>query len=76
MKERNSIMNFKSLSIAAIGAMLLSVPVYAKELRLSHQWSTKDVRHKFAQILADHVESENVGLKIKIFENLQDLLML
>ena len=56
-------MNFKSLSIAAIGAMLLSVPVYAKELRLSHQWSTKDVRHKFAQILADHVESENVGLK-------------
>ena len=60
-------MNFKSLSIAAIGAMLLSVPVYAKELRLSHQWSTKDVRHKFAQILADHVESENVGLKIKIF---------
>ena len=60
-------MNFKSLSIAAIGAMLLSVPVSAKELRLSHQWSTKDVRHKFAQILADHVETENVGLKIKIF---------
>ena len=60
-------MNFKSLSIVAIGAMLLSVPGYAKELRLSHQWSTKDVRHKFAQILADHVESENVGVKIKIF---------
>ena len=50
-------MNFKSLSIAAIGAIVLSVSASAKELRLSHQWSTKDVRHKFAQILADHVES-------------------
>ena len=60
-------MNFKSLSIAAIGALLLSVSVSAKELRLPHQWSTKDDRHKFAQILADHVESKNVGLKIKIF---------
>ena len=59
-------MNFKSLSIAAIGVILLSVSASAKELRLSHQWSTKDVRHKFAQILADYVESENVGLKIKI----------
>ena len=60
-------MNFKSLTMATIGAIVLSTAVSAKELRLSHQWSTKDVRHKFAQILADHVETANVGLKIKIF---------
>ena len=53
-------MNFKSLSIATIGAIMLSSTVSAKELRLSHQWSTKDVRHKFAQILSDHVEKANV----------------
>ena len=53
--------------MATIGAIVLSAGVSAKELRLSHQWSTKDVRHKFAQILADHVETANVGLKIKIF---------
>jgi len=46
-------MNFKSLSIMTIGAIALSANVSAKELRLSHQWSTKDVRHKFAQIVTN-----------------------
>ena len=39
----------------------------AKELRLSHQWSTADVRHKVAQIVADEVAAANVDLEIKIF---------
>jgi len=39
----------------------------AKELRLSHQWSTADVRHKVAQIVADEVAKADVGLEIKIF---------
>ncbi|MEM1049343.1 MAG: TRAP transporter substrate-binding protein DctP [Pseudomonadota bacterium] len=39
----------------------------AKELRLSHQWSTADVRHKVAQIVADEVAAAEVGLDIKIF---------
>lgn len=39
----------------------------AAELRLSHQWSDKDVRHKVAQIVADEVASANVDLDIKIF---------
>lgn len=39
----------------------------AKELRLSHQWSTEDVRHKVAQIVADHVAEADVDLEIKIF---------
>ena len=37
------------------------------ELRLSHQWSTADVRHKVAQIVADEVAAANVDLDIKIF---------
>jgi len=41
--------------------------VNAAELRLSHQWSTKDVRHKVAQIVADEVAAANVDLEIKIF---------
>ena len=39
----------------------------AKELRLSHQWSTNDIRHKVAQIVADEVAKANVDLEIKIF---------
>ncbi len=39
----------------------------AAELRLSHQWSTKDVRHKVAQMVADGVAAANVDLSIKIF---------
>ena len=39
----------------------------ALELRLSHQWSTKDVRHKVAQMVADGVAAANVDLSIKIF---------
>lgn len=41
--------------------------VQAKELRLSHQWSTNDVRHKVAQIVADEVAAANVDLEVRIF---------
>ncbi len=37
------------------------------ELRLSHQWSTKDVRHQVAQIVADEVAAAGVDLTVKIF---------
>ncbi|MEM9430308.1 MAG: TRAP transporter substrate-binding protein DctP, partial [Pseudomonadota bacterium] len=39
----------------------------ATELRLSHQWSDKDVRHKVAEIVASEVASADVGLEIQIF---------
>ena len=39
----------------------------AAELRLSHQWSTSDVRHKVAEIVANEVAAADVGLDIKIF---------
>ena len=37
------------------------------ELRASHQWNTKDVRHKMVQIIADEMEKANVGATVKIF---------
>lgn len=37
------------------------------ELRLSHQWSTKDIRHKVAQMVADEVAAADVDLDITIF---------
>lgn len=49
-----------ALAVTASGAM-------AAELRLSHQWSTKDVRHQVAQIVADEVAAAGVDLEIKIF---------
>ena len=60
----------KKLFVAAIAAILLAGTaslVSAKVLRLSHQWSTSDVRHKVAQIVADEVAAANVDLEIKIF---------
>ncbi|SEA08789.1 TRAP transporter substrate-binding protein DctP [Rubrimonas cliftonensis] len=50
-------------AIAAFGAAFAG----AAELRLSHQWSTSDVRHKVAQIVADHVAAADVDLEIRIF---------
>ncbi|SDY22738.1 TRAP transporter substrate-binding protein DctP [Citreimonas salinaria] len=38
-----------------------------QELRISHQWSEGDVRHKVAQMVADEVAAADVGLDIKIF---------
>jgi TRAP-type C4-dicarboxylate transport system substrate-binding protein len=39
----------------------------AVELKLSHQWSTGDVRHKVAQMVADEVKAADVDLDIQIF---------
>ncbi len=55
---------------ATVTAALLCASAFAAgatELRLSHQWSDKDVRHKVAQIVADEVAAANVDLDIKIF---------
>lgn len=60
-------MNWKlGVAAAAMVAVAFS-PASAKELRLSHQWSTSDVRHKVAQIVADEVAKADVDLEIKIF---------
>ncbi len=56
-------------AIAAV-AMVVSASVaqaQTTQLRLSHQWSNKDVRAKVAQMVADEVAAADVGLEIKIF---------
>lgn len=39
----------------------------AADFRLSHQWSTSDIRHEVAQIVADEVAAADVDLNIQIF---------
>lgn len=53
-------------AVAAV-AVLAASTVTAAELRLSHQWSDNDIRHKVAQIVADEVAAADVDLDIKIF---------
>ncbi|WP_416370301.1 TRAP transporter substrate-binding protein DctP [Tritonibacter mobilis] len=53
-----------AVSVAALGAASVAG---AEELRLSHQWSTQDIRHQVAQIVADEVAAADVDLDIKIF---------
>ncbi|TMV15487.1 TRAP transporter substrate-binding protein DctP [Arenibacterium halophilum] len=57
------------LKAAVAGAALIAAAgaAHATELRLSHQWSNNDVRHKVAQIVADEVAAAGVDLDIKIF---------
>ena len=52
---------------AALAIAAASATASAKELRLSHQWSNKDVRHKVAQMVADDVAAAGVDLEIQIF---------
>ena len=61
-------MKQKLLLAAAAAALMVSGSMASAEtLRLSHQWSSKDIRHQVAQIVADEVAAANVDLDIKIF---------
>ncbi|MEI4232706.1 TRAP transporter substrate-binding protein DctP [Roseovarius sp. D22-M7] len=55
------------IAATAAGALLFAAAASAQQLRLSHQWSNQDVRHKVAQIVADEVAAADVGLEIRIF---------
>jgi TRAP-type C4-dicarboxylate transport system substrate-binding protein len=57
----------KTLVSTAAAIALMTGAAAAQELRLSHQWSTQDVRHQVAQIVADGVAEADVDLEIKIF---------
>ena len=54
-------------AVAAAALFAGTLSAQAAELRLSHQWSTQDIRHKVAQIVADEVAAADVDLDIKIF---------
>lgn len=56
-----------SLTASVAGLALFAAAAQAEELRLSHQWSTSDVRHEVAQMVADEVAAAGVDLEIKIF---------
>ncbi len=60
-------MKLHLLTAAAVAAMMSTQAVQATELRLSHQWSTQDIRHNVAQMVADEVAAADVDLTIKIF---------
>lgn len=61
-------MNFKLTATIASATMLAGAySTSAEELRLSHQWSTKDVRHQVAQMVADGVAAADVDLEITIY---------
>lgn len=60
-------MKLKALVAAALSTAFLGSVAQAADLRLSHQWSNKDVRHQVAEIVANHVKDANVDLEIKIF---------
>jgi len=61
-------MNSNFLTAVAVAVTMGFASVaHSAELRLSHQWSNKDVRHQVAQIVADEVAAANVDLEIKIF---------
>ncbi|MFT6104351.1 MAG: TRAP-type C4-dicarboxylate transport system substrate-binding protein [Akkermansiaceae bacterium] len=61
-------MKSKLLAAAAAIALVAGGTVAnAEQLRLSHQWSNKDVRHLVAQIVADEVAAADVDLEIQIF---------
>ncbi len=61
-------MTMKLTSAVAAAALLgTAFAANATELRLSHQWSTSDVRHKVAEIVANEVAAADVDLEIKIF---------
>ncbi len=52
---------------AALACLALGTAAQSETLRLSHQWSNKDVRHQVAQIVADEVAAADVDLEIQIF---------
>lgn len=61
-----TIRTFAAAAALAVFGMGLSA-ANATELRLSHQWSTGDVRHKVADMIAQDVAAADVDLNIRIF---------
>ncbi|WP_252509661.1 TRAP transporter substrate-binding protein DctP [Thalassospira sp. TSL5-1] len=65
---------FSSSLKASVAALAMAATAFgmsniasATTLKLSHQWSTSDVRHKVAEIIAKEVKAANVDLDIQIF---------
>ena len=57
----------KAAIIGCVSALWAGSALADKVLKVSHQWSTSDVRHKVAQMVADEVAAADVGLELKIY---------
>ncbi len=57
------------LLTAATALAMIAGTASAKdiELRASHQWNTKDVRHEMVQIIADELEKAGTGVTAKVY---------
>lgn len=55
------------LGVAALLFAASSASAADIQLRASHQWNTKDVRHEMVQIIADEMAKANVGVVVKMF---------
>ncbi|MDF1669085.1 MAG: TRAP transporter substrate-binding protein DctP [Roseovarius sp.] len=54
-------------TLVSAACLVYGTTASAETLRLSHQWSNKDVRHQVAQMVADEVAAADVDLEIQIF---------
>ncbi|WP_390915450.1 TRAP transporter substrate-binding protein DctP [Pseudosulfitobacter sp. SM2401] len=54
-------------TVAALASLTFGTVAHSETLRLSHQWSNKDVRHKVAEMVAQDVAAAGVDLEIQIF---------
>lgn len=66
-EEKMRILSLAAASVLAITSIVGSQAAQAQQLRLSHQWSTADLRHQVAQMIADDLDEADVGLSIRIF---------
>ena len=57
----------KAAVLGCISAFWAGSALADTVLKVSHQWSTSDVRHKVAQMVADEVAAADVGLEVKIY---------
>lgn len=57
----------KFTAVATAACLALGSAAHSETLRLSHQWSNKDIRHQVAQMVADSVADADVDLEIQIF---------
>ena len=58
---------FLKTVLGATAMIFAATSANAIELRASHQWNTKDVRHKMVQIIADELAKANVGATVKVY---------
>ena len=61
--DNSSVCRAAAIAVFGMGISAAS----AVELRLSHQWSVGDVRHKVAEMIATDVAAAGVDLDIRIF---------